>query len=114
MGHGRWAKALRFTVTFLAVLWLLAYTAPKACWLPGGTSSQHSSLFWLIRAGRLVTAPFYVYYTATGRFVKYGTGRLFVGFLLAEEPGRGPWAPAGGIDKKRHGWYDECRKDAVT
>ena len=52
-----------------------------------------------MRAGRLGTAPFYVYYPATGRFVKYGAGRLFVGFLLAEEPGRGPWAPAGELTK---------------
>lgn len=31
MGDGRWAKALRFAVVFLAVLWLLAYIAPNAC-----------------------------------------------------------------------------------
>ena len=31
MGDGRWAKALRFVVTLLAVLWLLTALSPKAC-----------------------------------------------------------------------------------
>lgn len=31
MGHGRWAKALRFLLVFLAVLWLLVYIGPEAC-----------------------------------------------------------------------------------
>lgn len=31
MGNGRWAKALRCVVVFLAVLWLLVYIGPKAC-----------------------------------------------------------------------------------
>ena len=30
-GNGRWAKALRCVVVFLAVLWLLVYIGPKAC-----------------------------------------------------------------------------------
>jgi len=30
MGDGRRAKALRFAVVFLAVLWLLVYIAPNA------------------------------------------------------------------------------------
>ena len=31
MGNGRGTKLLRFVAAFLAVLWLLAYLAPKAC-----------------------------------------------------------------------------------
>ena len=31
MGDGRWAKALRFVVVFLAVVWLLVYIGPKVC-----------------------------------------------------------------------------------
>ena len=31
MGNGRRAKALRYAVSFAAVLLLLAYLAPKAC-----------------------------------------------------------------------------------
>ncbi|UQT47502.1 hypothetical protein M5E87_21380 [Flavonifractor plautii] len=31
MGNGRWARALRCVVVFLAVLWLLVYIGPNAC-----------------------------------------------------------------------------------
>lgn len=31
MGNGRWAKALRFVLVFLAAFVLLTYIAPKAC-----------------------------------------------------------------------------------
>ncbi len=31
MGNGRWAKALRYVIMFLAALLLLAYIGPKAC-----------------------------------------------------------------------------------
>lgn len=31
MGTGRWAKALRFFVSLIVVLALMAYMAPKAC-----------------------------------------------------------------------------------
>ncbi|MSA85359.1 hypothetical protein GKD75_21545 [Odoribacter splanchnicus] len=31
MGDGRWARALRCVVVFLAVLWLLVYIGPNAC-----------------------------------------------------------------------------------
>lgn len=31
MGKGRWAKALRFVVCFIIILWLMIYISPKAC-----------------------------------------------------------------------------------
>lgn len=31
MGNGRWAKALRFVVCFIIILWLMIYISPKAC-----------------------------------------------------------------------------------
>ena len=30
MGHGRWAKVLRFLVSFIVVLLVMVLTAPKA------------------------------------------------------------------------------------
>lgn len=31
MGHGRWAKTLRFLVCFIIVLAMMIYISPKAC-----------------------------------------------------------------------------------
>jgi hypothetical protein len=31
MGHGRWAKVLRFLVCLLITMLVMIYTAPKAC-----------------------------------------------------------------------------------
>lgn len=31
MGNGRWAKAFRYVVCFIIILWVMVYISPKAC-----------------------------------------------------------------------------------